>query len=87
VVVLGLLPAWTGWRWLLLLTVLPIIWFVRLQARHLQSMIVIFLDEAAKDWKLTKLGEAVTTSEPPAKAAQQAPQNPSIEPSTDTNLV
>ena len=75
VVTLGLLPSWTGWRWLLLLTVLPIVWFVRLQARHLQSMVVIFLDEAAKDWRLTKLGEAATNNDPPLVADQGTSQN------------
>ena len=87
VVTLGLLTSWGGWRWLLLLTVLPIIWFVRLQARHLQSMIVIFLDEAAKDWKLTKLGEVAAMGEPPAKASQQTLQSPGVEPRADTNFV
>ena len=55
VVVLGLMHGQTSWRWLVLLSVLPVVWFVRLQARHLQSMIVVFLDDAAEKWKLTKL--------------------------------
>lgn len=58
IVVLGLMQGWSSWRWLVLLSVLPVIWFVRFQARHLQSMAVVFLDGAAEEWKLTKLGEA-----------------------------
>jgi len=68
---LGVSHWWTGWRWLLLLAVLPGIWFLRREARHLQSLIITFLDEAAKEWGLRKLVQAPTASAPeqPAKPA------------------
>ena len=72
VVVLGLLHEWTAWRWVAVFSVLPIVWFVRRQARHLQSMIVVFLDDAAEAWKLTKLGESARSSveTPPVTATR-----------------
>lgn len=73
IVALGLLPQWTGWRWLLLFSVVPMVWFIRRQARHLQSMIVVFLDEVAESWKLTKLGETSAPNQPPTPAAESAP--------------
>jgi GT2 family glycosyltransferase len=86
VVILGLLPGWGAWRWVILFSVLPIVWFIRHQARHLQSMIVIFLDEAAKDWQLTKLGETVATGEPPAKTSHSALPDSGVEPRIDTHF-
>jgi hypothetical protein len=86
VVTLGLLSSWGAWRWLILFSVLPMVWFIRHQSRHLQSMIVIFLDEAAKAWQLTKLGEPGSASpsslksEPPALPIANAP------PRADTNF-
>ncbi|MEY4387329.1 MAG: hypothetical protein RLY20_2612 [Verrucomicrobiota bacterium] len=69
VVVLSFLPGWTPWRWLILFSVLPLVWFIRRQARQLQSMIVVQLDEAAEAWHLTKLGEAAAAVDaPPVKA-------------------
>jgi GT2 family glycosyltransferase len=79
IVVLGLLHDWSGWRWLALFSLLPAVWFIRQQARHLQSMIVIFLDEAAEAWKLTKLGETAPTSEPPRKTEPRNAAQASVE--------
>ncbi|MFN3407942.1 MAG: glycosyltransferase [Limisphaerales bacterium] len=53
--VLGLLWTGTPWRWLLLLVLLPSAWLLRRQARALQAMTVVFLDETAKQWGLVKL--------------------------------
>jgi len=80
VVVLGLLHEWTGWRWLALFSVLPMVWFIRRQARHLQSMIVVFLDEVAKEWKLTKLGEVATGGAQPPIMSREAPPRPQEQP-------
>jgi hypothetical protein len=74
VVILGLLHHWTAWRWLALFTLLPAVWFIRQQARHLQSMIVVFLDEVAKERGLTKLGEAAAIAPPPDEGRATAVQ-------------
>jgi len=71
VVVLGLLPSWAAWRWLILFSVLPVVWLIRRQARHLQSMIVVFLDEAAEARRLTKLGQAATDGEDPPVVSKE----------------
>ncbi len=46
------------WVWLLLLTVPLFVWFLRRQQRNLQSMIAVFLDDVAKEWRLTKVQPA-----------------------------
>lgn len=52
---LGLVGSWWRWLWLLLLSVPLFAWFLHRQGRSLQSMIVVFLDQLAKDFELTKL--------------------------------
>jgi hypothetical protein len=51
----GLVGPHSHWLWLLLLTLPLFAWFIRRQQRTLQSMIVVFLDELAKEWHLTKV--------------------------------
>ena len=53
--VCGLLARQHPWLWLLLLTLPAYVWFLRREQRSLQSMIVVFLDELAEEWKLTKV--------------------------------
>jgi glycosyltransferase involved in cell wall biosynthesis len=44
------------WMWLLSLASLALlVWWLRNEQRKLQSMITVFLDGLAKDWKLTKV--------------------------------
>jgi hypothetical protein len=43
------------WVWLLLLALPLFVWFIRRQQRNLQSMMVVFLDDLAKEWGLTKV--------------------------------
>ena len=44
-----------GWMWpLLLIPVVAFVWFVRRRERTLQSMMIVFLDKVAKEWKLVK---------------------------------
>ena len=69
IVVLSFVPGWTPWRWLLLSSALPLVWFIRRQARHLQSMAAVLLDEMALAWKLTKLGAAPAREEAPPRRA------------------
>ncbi len=47
-------PHW-HWLWLLWLTLPLFVWFIRRQQRNLQSMIVVFLDDLAKEWGLTRV--------------------------------
>jgi hypothetical protein len=51
----GLLGPRLPWLWLMLLTLPLFVWYLRREQRNLQSMIVVFLDELAKDWRLTKV--------------------------------
>ena len=51
------LAARSAWAWLLLLTLPLFAIFLHRQKRHLQSRIVVFLDETAKRWNLAKLTE------------------------------
>jgi GT2 family glycosyltransferase len=55
-VLLGFVGPWVPWLWLLLLTLPIFAWFLRRQERNLQSLLAVFLDSAAGDWKLTKVG-------------------------------
>jgi hypothetical protein len=50
----GLLGPKLPWLWLLLLTLPLFVWFIRRQQRNLQSIMVVFLDELAKEWRLAK---------------------------------
>ena len=60
----GLLGRRLPWLWLLLLTLPLFVWFIRRQQRNLQSMMVVFLDELAKEWRLAKV---------PPQSGQQPP--------------
>jgi GT2 family glycosyltransferase len=53
--VLGVAGVGALWPWLLLLTLPLIAWLFRRQERRLQSILVVFLDDVAKEWKLAKL--------------------------------
>jgi peptidoglycan/LPS O-acetylase OafA/YrhL len=58
-------PAW--WIWPLLAVPLVVfVWFVRREERNLRSLIVVFLDETAKEWGLTKLPDVQVVRESPA---------------------
>ncbi len=54
------------WLWLLLLTLPLFAWFLRREQRNLQSMIVVFLDDLAKEWRLTKV-QPGSARQPPAE--------------------
>ena len=51
---------------MLLLTLPLFAWFLRREQRNLQSMIAVFLDELAKEWRLAKVQ--------PQNARQPAPE-------------
>ena len=53
--ILGLVGKWLPWLWCLLVSLPLLAWFLVREERNLQSLMVVFLDEVAKDWKLTKV--------------------------------
>jgi glycosyltransferase involved in cell wall biosynthesis len=53
--VCGFVGAHRPWAWLALLSLPLFAWFIRREQRNLRSIVVIFLDELAKEWKLTKV--------------------------------
>lgn len=61
----GFVGPWLRWLWCLLLTLPLIVWYLRREQRNLRSLIVVFLDEAAKAWKWMKIQPAAET---PAKS-------------------
>jgi hypothetical protein len=50
-------PQW-HWLWLGLLSLPLFAWLLRRDQRRLQSMFVVFLDELAKDCKMTKVRQS-----------------------------
>jgi len=55
---LGIAAPHQPWWWLLLLSLLSFPWFMRHQARVLQSLVLVFLDETGKDWKFERTHSA-----------------------------
>jgi GT2 family glycosyltransferase len=64
----GLMDHRLRWLWALLLTLPLFVWFIRRQQRNLQSMIVVFLDDLAKEWGLTRTQPRPPSSSPPKPA-------------------
>ena len=55
-VCIGLWGAGNPWHWLVLLSLIPLAGWLRMQGRSLQRLIAVFLDEIAKEFNLTKVG-------------------------------
>lgn len=53
--ILGFAAGTMPWLWLLLLTLPVFAWFLSRVKRHLQSLVVVFLDETFKRWNLVKI--------------------------------
>lgn len=51
----GFVGTWLPWLWGLLVTLPLYAWFLHHEQRNLKSVIVVFLDELAKEWKLVKV--------------------------------
>lgn len=64
--VVGLLALRYPWLWLLLLLLPLFVWFIRRQHRRLQSLTLVFLDQAAAEWSLTRVREEEPTPAPMA---------------------
>jgi GT2 family glycosyltransferase len=74
--VLGFVGAWFHWLWGLLLLLPLFAWFLGQEQRNLQSMIVVFLDDLAKDWKLTKIMPPAANDRPDAVPSAPDPKSP-----------
>ncbi len=64
----GFFGARLPWLWLLLLTLPLFAWFLRRQQRNLQSLIAVFLDNLAKEWRLTRV-QPKSAGQPPETQA------------------
>ncbi len=53
--VLGFVTPRFHWLWLLLVTLPMLAWLLHRQRRQLQSIVTVFLDNLAKEWKLIKI--------------------------------
>ncbi len=74
---IGLLGGWLRWLWLLPLTAAVFAWFVARQKRNFQSVVIVFLDELGKEWKLIKVPSSGPATPPAPAAAQQKVVAPS----------
>jgi GT2 family glycosyltransferase len=77
--VLGFVGALLPWLWLLLLTLPLFAWFLQREQRNLQSMMVVFLDELARDWKLFKINPATAPVPSKSPPPQPDPKSPFAE--------
>ena len=66
----GFLGPRLRWLWLLLLTLPLFVWFLHRQQRNLQSMIAVFLDDLAKEWRLTKVQPEAARPAPDPRVAR-----------------
>jgi O-antigen biosynthesis protein len=81
--VLGFVGAKVPALWLILLTLPLLAFFLRCEQRNLQSMLVVFLDELAKEWKLKKAGSQTASPQSSASKTLAAdPRSPFAEAST-----
>jgi glycosyltransferase involved in cell wall biosynthesis len=76
----GFVGAWLPWLWSLLLTLPLFVWYLRHEQRNLQSLIAVFLDEVAKEWKLVKLPPPGAEQPAPAETPGQGTPNSSTAP-------
>jgi glycosyltransferase involved in cell wall biosynthesis len=81
--VLGFVGAKFPWLWLLLLSLPMLAVFLRREQRNLQSMLVVLLDELAKESRLTKVSRETASREPaPQKVSTPDPKSPFAQSST-----
>jgi GT2 family glycosyltransferase len=78
--VLGFVGAWLPWLWLLLLTLPLFAWFLQREQRNLQALVVVFLDQLAKDWNLHKITPSPATTSAKSAAEKPDPKSPFMGP-------
>ncbi|MGH7970526.1 MAG: glycosyltransferase family 2 protein, partial [Limisphaerales bacterium] len=66
---IGLGAAKFPWTWLTLLGLPLFAWLLRREQRTLQSLLVIFLDDIAKDWNLHRNAAKPASTPPPTESA------------------
>jgi hypothetical protein len=93
--VMGFFGGWRNWLGLSLLTLPAFVYFLSRQKRNLQSLIVVFLDDLAKQWRLIKVPASgaekpaekpapmrVQLAQPAEPAAEKPPESPAAETNT-----
>ncbi|HYG33856.1 MAG TPA: hypothetical protein VEC99_03675, partial [Clostridia bacterium] len=71
--VLGIVGQWfPWWIWSLLLSLPLFAWFLHREQRNLQSILIVFLDELAKEWQMVKVPKEETT-----RGSQETAKGPS----------
>ena len=78
---LGLLGSSMKWFWFILLSLPLFAWFFQREKRSLQSVIVVFLDDMAKEWKLVKAEWHDVPGVSAPVAAKPDPKSPFRQPS------
>jgi len=78
---LGLLGSSMKWLWFILLSLPLFAWFFQREKRSLQSVIVVFLDDMAKEWKLVKAEWHDIPAVSAPVAAKPDPKSPFRQPS------
>ena len=66
------------WLWFLVLTLPALAWLLYSEQRSLQSMIVVLLDELARDWKLKKIHPLAETPPSPTATPPSPPNSPFV---------
>jgi hypothetical protein len=80
--IIGLADQYQPWLWLLLLTIPALAWFFHRQKRNLQSMLLVFLDELAREWHFTKVRKERTFTDlklPQKSQLRHSPFRPRLE--------
>lgn len=78
--VVGYFGGWLKWLALLLLTLPLFAYFLHRQKRNLQSLLVVFLDDLAKQWQLIKIPSDFETARSVAKPAPSEVKPPEDSP-------
>ncbi|HEV2392594.1 MAG TPA: glycosyltransferase [Verrucomicrobiae bacterium] len=73
---LGFFGRGLTWLWLILLALPLLAWLFRRQQRSLQSLLIVFLDELAKQWKLAKPAPPASPPRPETIPAGPSPFAP-----------
>ena len=71
--IVGLFGGWREWLTLLLLTLPPFAYLLSRQKRKLQSLVIVFLDQLAKDGKLIKIPTGKVAMPPENRSAEPVP--------------
>jgi len=79
VLVVGFFGGWQKWFALLLLTLPLFAYFLARQKRNLQSLVIVFLDDLSKEWKLIKI-----PSDFEARRAAKMPAATEVKPPDDS---